>query len=64
MKNYMREYRAKQKLITEGKPNCKTNSKANVSSVDKNRKEEELEEKEKKINKKKKADDLIIGFED
>ena len=42
MKNYMKEYRAKQKLISEGgKVNCKTNSKANVSLVDKSRKEKE-----------------------
>ena len=42
MRNYMKEYRAKQKLISEGrKVNCKTNSKANVSLVDKSRKEKE-----------------------
>ena len=40
MKNYMREYREKQKLISSGKANCKTNSKANVSLADKNREEE------------------------
>ena len=44
MKNYMREYREKQKLISSGnvnsKANCKTNSKANVSSADKIREEE------------------------
>ncbi len=42
MKKYMQEYRAKQKLISmgekpDGKVNSKTNSKANVSSVDKSR---------------------------
>ena len=40
MKNYMREYREKQKLISSGKANCKTNSKANVSEADKIREEE------------------------
>lgn len=40
MKNYMREYREKQKLISSGKSNCKTNSKANVSLADKIREEE------------------------
>ena len=34
MRNYMAEYRQKQKALTEGKPNCKTNSKANVSQAD------------------------------
>ena len=34
MKNYMREYREKQRLITS-KDACKTNSKANVSQADK-----------------------------
>jgi predicted phage replisome organizer len=44
MKNYMKEYRAKQKLISEGrKVNCKTNSKANVSSLDKSRVKENKE---------------------
>lgn len=33
MRNYMQEYREKQKLLT-GKPNCKTNGKANVSQAD------------------------------
>lgn len=33
-RNYMQEYRAKQKVLI-GKPNCKTNSNANVSSLDK-----------------------------
>ena len=40
MKKYMREYREKQKLISSGESNCKTNSKANVSSADKIREEE------------------------
>ena len=34
MRNYMAEYRSKQKAITAGKSNRKTNSKANVSSAD------------------------------
>lgn len=48
MKNYMREYREKQKLISSGKTNCKTNSKANVSLADKNR-EEEIREDKKRV---------------
>ena len=40
MKNYMREYREKQKLISSGNANCKPNSKANVSEADKIREEE------------------------
>ena len=40
MKNYMREYREKQKLISSGNVNCKPNSKPNVSEADKIRKEE------------------------
>lgn len=35
MRNYMSEYRQKQKLLTTGKPSCKTNSKTNVSQADK-----------------------------
>ena len=35
MRNYMAEYRQKQKALTEGKPNCKTNSKTNVSQAEK-----------------------------
>jgi predicted phage replisome organizer len=46
MRNYMKEYRAKQKLISEGrKVNCKTNSKANVSSAEEIREEEIIEDK-------------------
>lgn len=51
MRNYMAEYREKQKALTAGKPNCKTNSKANVSQAEED-KEEELEldiKKEEKI---------------
>ncbi len=40
MKKYMREYREKQKQISSGESNCKTNSKANVSLADKIREEE------------------------
>ena len=39
MKKYMREYREKQKLLSAGKSNCKTNSKSNVSEADKIREE-------------------------
>lgn len=44
MRNYMKGYREKQKALAGGKANCKTNSKANVSSLDKNRLEEIREE--------------------
>jgi predicted phage replisome organizer len=43
MREYMKDYRAKQKLLTE----CKTNSKANVSSVDKE--DKDIRNKNKKI---------------
>ena len=46
MKKYMREYREKQKLISSGNANCETNSKANVSSLDKNRLEEDKNREE------------------
>ena len=45
MKNYMREYREKQKLISSGNTNCKPNSKPNVSEADKIREEEIREDK-------------------
>lgn len=51
MKKYMREYREKQKLISSGNTNCKTNSKANVSEADK-RREEEIREDENRGDKK------------
>lgn len=35
MRNYMKEYRDKQKALTSGKSYCKTNSKTNVSEADK-----------------------------
>lgn len=53
MRNYMKEYREKQKLLTEGKPYCKTNNKANVSEADKEEEREEereLDIKKEKIN--------------
>lgn len=43
MRNYMSEYRKKQKALTAGKPMCKTNSKTNVSQAEKE------EEKEKDL---------------
>lgn len=42
MRNYMKAYREKQKLLT-GKPNCKANSKTNVSQADKERDKEDKE---------------------
>ena len=50
MKNYMREYREKQRLISSGKSNCKTNSKANVSEADEIR-EEEIRKDESRVDK-------------
>lgn len=41
MKNYMRDYRSKQKLLAE----CKPNSKSNVSALDKKEKENKKENK-------------------
>jgi uncharacterized phage protein (TIGR02220 family) len=46
MKKYMREYREKQKLISSGNSNCKTNSKSNVSEADKDIELEEEKERE------------------
>ena len=47
MRNYMKEYREKQKnLLVDGKSNCKTNSKANVSEADKEVKQEKEENKD------------------
>ena len=46
MRNYMKEYREKQKVLTEGKPLCKTNSKTNVSQAEKEKEEKEDKEKE------------------
>lgn len=37
MRGYMKEYREKQKALTIGKPNCKTNSKSNVSEAEEDR---------------------------
>ena len=46
MRNYMTEYRKKQKALTSGKPYCKTNSKTNVRQADKEREKEEEKEKD------------------
>lgn len=48
-RNYMRDYREKQRLLTAGEneANCKTNSKANVSPVDKEEDKESDKEEEK-----------------
>lgn len=53
MRNYMKEYREKQKLLTTGKSSCKTNSKANVSLADK--------EEDKDIELEKDKDKNIMG---
>lgn len=53
MRNYMNNYREKQKALTAGKPSCKTNSKTNsktnVSQADKDIEEEKEKEREKEI---------------
>ena len=46
MRNYMKEYREKQRLLTVGKPSCKTNSKANVSEAEEDKELEKEKEKE------------------
>lgn len=59
MKNYMREYREKQKLISSGNANCKPNSKANVSEADKIR-EEEIRKDESRGDKKKETAHALL----
>ena len=49
MKNYMREYRDKQKRLIECKSNSKTNSKANVRQAELDKKEIKKKENEKDI---------------
>ena len=49
MRNYMKDYREKQKLLTTGKPLCKTNNKTNVSSADIEEDKEIELEKDKEI---------------
>jgi predicted phage replisome organizer len=46
MRNYMAEYREKQKALTSGKSNCKTNSKANVSQAEEDKDKEIDKDKE------------------
>lgn len=49
MKNYMTEYRKKQKAITEGKPYSKVNSKVNVNCADIDTEREGKKEKKKEV---------------
>ena len=49
MRGYMQNYREKQRLLSAGKPNCKTNSKANVSEADKEGEEEKEGDKKEKV---------------
>lgn len=46
MRNYMAEYREKQKALTSGKSNCKTNGKANVSQAEEDKEEDIDKDKE------------------
>ena len=59
MKNYMREYREKQKLISSGNANCKPNSKTNVSEADKIREEEIRKDENRGDKKKETTHDLL-----
>lgn len=56
MRNYMKDYREKQKALTMNKPLCKTNSKANVSEADKEEDKDKERDKDKKNNMPAKAD--------
>lgn len=56
MRNYMKDYREKQKALTVNKPLCKTNDKANVSEVDKEEDKDKERDKDKKNNMPTKAD--------
>lgn len=49
MRNYMRDYREKQKALTVGEINCKTNSEANVSEAEEDIDKEEDKDKEERI---------------
>jgi predicted phage replisome organizer len=65
MKNYMKEYRAKQKLISEGrKVNCKTNSKVNVSSLDKSRVKENKEKNKEDVDVVVEENELLSKYPD
>lgn len=50
MRGYMRDYREKQKQLTDGRSSRKTNSKANVSEADKTRVDQSREEERKERN--------------
>ena len=67
MRNYMKDYREKQKALTVGKPSCKTNSKSNVSQADKEE-DKEIEkksdiEKKRKRESRKKQNDIFTLFD-
>ena len=49
MRNYMHDYREKQKALTTGKANCKTNSKTNVSLAEEDIEEEKNKKEDKSI---------------
>ena len=57
MRNYMQEYREKQRLLSSGNSNCKTNSKANVSQAEGDKEED----KSKKEKEKEKTDYQLIA---
>ena len=64
MRNYMKDYRDKQKLLTGGKPSCKTNSKTNVSQADKEEDKDKDKEKDKRIKKESSYDAILSAVAD
>ena len=66
MRNYMSEYRNKQKALTSGEKPCKTNSKTNgktnVSSADKDIEEDIEEDKDKRKKKESSYDSILSGI--
>ena len=64
MRNYMKEYRAKQKALTAGdgdKPSCKPNSKPNVRQAEEEREEDKKEDKKEKKKHKTYSDDSELN---
>lgn len=62
MRNYMKDYREKQKLLTGGEPSCKTNSKANVSRADKEEDKEKDKDNNKRIKKESSYDEILSSI--
>lgn len=62
MRNYMKDYRDKQKLLTGGKSSCKTNSKSNVSRADKEEDKEKDKDNNKRIKKESSYDEILSSI--